>query len=191
MKCLDRLKNGNLKKISHTKNNKTIGFQPSYCHVIKKEGIALGYILENRTVIVDFLKEQLYLYPQIDKRISDHKNEIIRHDRTLRDTPRGQRKSNGFQEIAISKWDNDQFLQRQIKIKNDATQLIDILEPIERIMLKEIFFKKVYWRDCFKSLNLDEKTGGNIYWSLLDKYAELEKVWIKADKQSRANREVD
>ncbi|GAB6711237.1 hypothetical protein BOVMAS05_11920 [Streptococcus uberis] len=151
----------------------------------------MGYILENRTIIVDFLKEQLYLYPQIDKRIADRKNEILRQDRTLRNLPRGQRNSVGFQEIAISKWDNDQFLQRQIKIKEDVTQLLDILEPIERIMLKEIFFKKVYWRDCFKSLNLDEKTGGNIYWSLLDKYAELEKDWIKADKQSRANRGGD
>lgn len=151
----------------------------------------MGYILENRTIIVDFLKEQLYLYPQIDKRIADRKNEILRQDRTLRNLPRGQRNSVGFQEIAISKWDNDQFLQRQIKIKEDVTQLLDILEPIERIMLKEIFFKRVYWRDCFKSLNLDEKTGGNIYWSLLDKYAELEKDWIKADKQSRANRGGD
>ncbi|MCV6815751.1 hypothetical protein, partial [Streptococcus uberis] len=119
----------------------------------------MGYILENRTLIVDFLKEQLYLYPQIDKRIADRKNEILRQDRTLRNLPRGQRNTVGFQEIAISKWDNDQFLQRQIKIKEDVTQLLDILEPIERIMLKEIFFKKVYWRDCFKSLNLDEKTG--------------------------------
>lgn len=151
----------------------------------------MGYILENRTLIIDFLKEQLYLYPQIDKRIADRKNEILRQDRTLRNLPRGQRNSVGFQEIAISKWDNDQFLQRQIKIKEDVTQLLDILEPIERIMLKEIFFKRVYWRDCFKSLNLDEKTGGNIYWSLLDKYAELEKDWIKADKQSRANRGGD
>lgn len=151
----------------------------------------MGYILENRTIIVDFLKEQLYLYPKIDKRIADRKNEILRQDRTLRNLPRGQRNSVGFQEIAISKWDNDQFLQRQIKIKEDVTQLLDILEPIERIMLKEIFFKRVYWRDCFKSLNLDEKTGGNIYWSLLDKYAELEKDWIKADKQSRANRGGD
>ncbi|MCK1196585.1 hypothetical protein MXZ32_05650 [Streptococcus uberis] len=150
----------------------------------------MGYILENRTIIVDFLKEQLYLYPKIDKRIADRKNEILRQDRTLRNLPRGQRNSVGFQEIAISKWDNDQFLQRQIKIKEDVTQLLDILEPIERIMLKEIFFKKVYWRDCFKSLNLDEKAGGNIYWSLLDKYAELEKDWIKADKQSRSKREV-
>lgn len=151
----------------------------------------MGYILENRTLIVDFLKEQLYLYPQIDKRIADRKNEILRQDRTLRNLPRGQRNSVGFQEIAISKWDNDQFLQRQIKIKEDVTQLLDILDPLERILLKEIFFKKVYWRDCFKSLNLDEKTGGNIYWSLLDKYAELEKDWIKADKQSRANRGGD
>lgn len=149
----------------------------------------MGYILENRTVIVDFLKEQLYLYPKIDKRIADRKNEIIKHDKTLKDTTKGQRKSIGFQEIAVSKWDNDQFLQRQIKIKEDVTQLLDILEPLERILLKEIFFKKVYWRDCFKSLNLDEKTGGNIYWSLLDKYAELEKDWIKADIKSRANRE--
>ncbi|GAB6707569.1 hypothetical protein [Streptococcus uberis] len=151
----------------------------------------MGYILENRTIIVDFLKEQLYLYPQIDKRIADRKNEILRQDRTLRNLPRGQRNSVGFQEIAISKWDNDQFLQRQIKIKEDVTQLLDILEPIERILLKEIFFKKVYWRDCFKSLNLDEKNGGKIYWSLLDKYAELEKDWIKADKQSRVNRGGD
>ncbi|KKF41470.1 hypothetical protein [Streptococcus uberis] len=151
----------------------------------------MGYILENRTLIIDFLKEQLYLYPKIDKRIADRKNEIIKHDRTLKDTTKGQRKSIGFQEIAVSKWDNDQFLQRQIKIKEDVTQLLDILDPLERILLKEIFFKKVYWRDCFKSLNLDEKTGGNIYWSLLDKYAELEKDWIKADKQSRANRGGD